>query len=88
MRQVQSGDVMGIWKALHDRFLHVTTDQVIQMVDEWNNLSMAKSQLSVDKFVSLIVSKSQALKEVGEVKNDNDEAATFLKGLYQVNTTG
>ena len=81
VRQVRSGDVIGIWKAIYDRFLHVTTDQVKAMVSEWNNLSMTTLHLNVDKFVSLIVSKSQALREVGEEKSDEDEASTLLKGL-------
>ena len=81
VRQVRSGDVIGIWKAIHDRFLHVTTIQVKVMIDEWNNLSMAKAQVGIDRFVSLVVSKSQALREVGEEKDDAEEAATFLNGL-------
>ena len=81
VRQVQSGDVIGIWKALFDRFLHVTNDQVKKMINEWNNLSMSTTNLSVDKFVSLIVAKSQALKEVGESKIDEEEADTLLEGL-------
>ena len=79
VRQARSGDVMGIWSVLYDRFLHVTSDQVKTMVNEWNMLSMDTSGLTVDKFVSLIAQKSQALKLVGEEKQDKDDAAAFIK---------
>ena len=34
VRKVESGDVMGLWKALFNRFLHVTTSQVSAMLKE------------------------------------------------------
>jgi hypothetical protein len=81
IRKVAVGDAIGIWRALTNRFLHVTDNTLRLLRNEWNMLSMKSTGLCVDEFLSHVIEKSENLRRMGEKVSDLDEAQTALAGL-------
>ena len=81
IRKVETGDALGVWKTLYNRFLRVTHFTVKELKQEWNSLSMDSQKVETDEFVSLVVRKAENLRQVGEEVSEEDMAVTLLSGL-------
>lgn len=81
VRSVQSGDVLGLWKAILDRLLHITPDKKRTMITEWNQISMSNLKMPLDKFVSHLYVKANTLKRYGIEISDAEMLQVFVAGL-------
>ena len=81
VRNVKNGDVIALWKVLYNRFLHVTDASLKHMKQEWETLSMSKLKVSLDEFISIVASKANDLRMVGEKVTEKDEAVALVCGL-------
>ena len=81
VRNVRSGDVIGIWRAIMDRFFHATPDKVRLLVNEWNTLSMLTLKLPLDKFIAIIHVKATTLKRYGVSVSEEEVVQIFVSGL-------
>ena len=81
VREVQSGDVLGIWKAIFDRFFHITPDKKRALQQEWDSLSMESLKMTIDKFVAHIYLKAGNLGRYGIHKEEQELVETFVAGL-------
>ena len=77
---IEHGDVLGVWRSLHNSFLQVTHQTVKRKKDEWSNLKMF-SGARVDRFISIVSEKAVDLSKMGVVISDLDKAVTLLMGL-------
>jgi hypothetical protein len=78
---VQSGDVLGIWKAILDRFLHTTPDKKRSLINDWNMLSMNGLKMPLDKFVAHLYVKADTLKRYGVEVSEEEMVQVFIAGL-------
>lgn len=83
LKGVQSGDVLGVWVVLYKRFLRVTEMAIKTLKKEWECLSMDTSHLRLDEFISLVSTKAENLRMVGETIDDSSEASALLCGLSE-----
>lgn len=81
VRNVKNGDVIALWKVLYNRFLHVTDVSLKAMKQEWEMLSMSKLKVSLDEFISVVATKANDLRMVGEIITKKDEAVALVCGL-------
>ena len=81
VRNVQSGDVLGIWKAILDRLLHTTPDKKRSLINDWNMLSMNGLKMPLDKFVAHLYVKADTLKRYGVEISEEEMVQVFIAGL-------
>jgi hypothetical protein len=81
VRNVQSGDVLGIWKAILDRLLHTTPDKKRSLINDWNMLSMNGLKMPLDKFVAHLYVKADTLKRYGVEVSEEEMVQVFIAGL-------
>ena len=81
IRNVKNGDVIALWKVLYNRFLHVTDASLKNMKKEWEILSISKMKVSLDEFISVVATKANDLRMVGENVTEKDEAVALVCGL-------
>ena len=81
VRNVQSGDVLGIWKAILDRLLHTTPDKKRSLINDWNMLSMNGLKMPLDKFVGHLYVKADTLKRYGVEVSEEEMVQVFIAGL-------
>ena len=81
VRSVQSGDVLGVWKAILDRLLHTTPDKKRAMINDWNTLSMNGLKMPLDKFVAHLYTKANTLLRYGVEITESEMVQVFVAGL-------
>ena len=81
VRNVKNGDVIALWRVLYNRFLHVTDASLKNMKKEWETLSMSKMKVSLDEFISVVATKANDLRMVGEKVTEKAEAVALVCGL-------
>ena len=78
---VGRGDVLGVWKAVHNQFLRKTSTNVTTRLKSFFSLTMQNTKTNVFKYISIIQREVTMLKQLGRELEEQEVITVILDGL-------